>query len=30
MLRQKCLYKKDIETHKKPKRKEKIKLKFVI
>ena len=30
MLRKKCSYKKDIETRKKPKNKEKIELKFVI
>ena len=30
MLRQKCSYRNDIETRKKPKSKEKIKLKFAI
>ena len=30
MLRQKCFYGKDTETHKKPKSKEKIELKFAI
>ena len=30
MLRQKCSYRNDIETHKKPKSKEKIELKFAI
>ena len=30
MLRQKCSYRKDIETRKKPKSKEKIELKFAI
>ena len=30
MSRQKCPYKNDIETHKKPKSKEKIELKFAI
>ena len=30
MLRQKCSYRKDIETRKKPKNKEKIKINFAI
>ena len=30
MLRQKCSYRNDIETHKKPKSKEKMELKFAI
>ena len=30
MLRQKCSYRKDIETRKKPKSKEKIELKFAV